>query len=54
MRLSQSYDSGHMFCGLTQVDSNYFIVFFFKLIFFKKKNQPSTMDLLKIGLYNLF
>ena len=28
MRLSQSYNSGHMFCGLTQVDSNYFIVFF--------------------------
>jgi hypothetical protein len=49
MRLSQSYDSGHMFCGLTQVDSNYFIVFFLDWFFFKKKINLQQWIYWKLG-----
>jgi hypothetical protein len=34
MSLSRSYNLGHMFCGLTQVDSGRFIVSCFSIDFF--------------------
>jgi hypothetical protein len=38
MRLSRFYDSGYVFCGLTQVDLSRFIVSWFYIDFFSISN----------------
>jgi hypothetical protein len=50
MRLFFSYDKGHGFGGLTQVDLSHFFMSF--LIYFQFQFHVSILDLLIIGLYN--
>jgi hypothetical protein len=55
MRLSRSYDPGHEFCELTQVNLGYFIVFFNLISSFNNEFIVHNLfNMLSIGLYQSY